>query len=114
MKIIFIDTETTGLNSQKHDIIQLAGLVVEDGKVIDSFNYKCQPVNWTDISPQALQVNNTTYEQLHSYETPKESFVKFLVFISTYRRNLVIMTFHFFGYGDNLVLVNNRCFLLLW
>ena len=78
MKIIFIDTETTGLNSQKHDIIQLAGLVVEDGKVIDSFNYKCQPVNWTDISPQALQVNNTTYEQLHSYETPKESFVKFL------------------------------------
>lgn len=84
MRIIFIDTETTGLNSQKHDIIQLAGLVVENGKVIDSFNYKCQPVNWKDISPQALQVNNTTFEQLRSYASPKDAFKQFHEVLNKY------------------------------
>ena len=78
MKIIFIDTETTGLSSQKNDIIQIAGLVTEDGKVLDEFNFKCQPVNWNTISKQALQINNTTIEDLKKYEMPQATFIHFL------------------------------------
>lgn len=78
MKIIFIDTETTGLSSHKNDIIQIAGLVTEDRKILDEFNFKCQPVNWKTISKQALQVNNTTVEQLKTYELPQATFIHFL------------------------------------
>jgi DNA polymerase III alpha subunit (gram-positive type) len=78
MKIIFIDTETTGLSCQKHDIIQIAGLVTEDNKILDEFNFKCQPINWDTISKQALQINNTTVEDLKSYEMPQATFIHFL------------------------------------
>ena len=78
MKIIFIDTETTGLNSQKHDIIQIAGLITEDKKILDEFNFKCQPVNWNTISKQALQINNTTIDDLKKYEMPQATFIHFL------------------------------------
>ena len=84
MRILFIDTETTGLNSQKNDIIQIAGQVVEDGLVLESFNFKCQPVNWDTISPQALQVTNTTIAQLRTYENPKDTFAKFLAVLVKY------------------------------
>ena len=78
MKIIFIDTETTGLSSKIHDIIQIAGLVTEDGKILDEFNFKCQPVNWKSISKQALQINNTSIDDLKKYEMPQATFIHFL------------------------------------
>lgn len=78
MKIIFIDTETTGLNSHKNDIIQIAGLVTEDKKILDEFNFKCQPVNWNTISKQALQINNTTLDDMKKYEMPQATFIHFL------------------------------------
>jgi DNA polymerase III alpha subunit (gram-positive type) len=78
MKIIFIDTETTGLSCKHHDIIQIAGLVTEDKKILDEFNFKCQPVNWNSISKQALQINNTTVEDLKKYELPQATFIHFL------------------------------------
>lgn len=78
MKIIFIDTETTGLNCKHHDIIQIAGLVTEDKKILDEFNFKCQPVNWDSINKKALQINNTTLEDLEKYELPQATFIHFL------------------------------------
>jgi DNA polymerase III epsilon subunit-like protein len=81
MKIVFIDTETTGMNRTENDIIQIAGVVLENGKEIDSFDYKCQPVNWDKINSYALKVNNTTREQLKTYPTPKETFKRLLYFL---------------------------------
>lgn len=78
MKIIFIDTETTGLSHQKHDIIQLAGLVTEGKKILDEFNFKCQPINWNTISKEALKVNNTSEDDLKKYEMPQATFIHFL------------------------------------
>ncbi len=75
MKIIFIDTETTGLNTTKNDIIQIAGVITENKEIVDEFNFKCQPVNWNTISSQALQVTNTTIEQLKTYEMPQATFI---------------------------------------
>lgn len=84
MKIIFIDTETTGLSHQKHDIIQIAGLVTEDKKILDEFNFKCQPVNWDTISKEALKINNTTEEDLKKYEMPQATFIHFLKILEKY------------------------------
>ena len=41
MKVIFIDTETTGFDDKRNDIVQIAGLVTENKKILESFNFKC-------------------------------------------------------------------------
>jgi DNA polymerase III alpha subunit (gram-positive type) len=66
MKIIFIDTETTGLSADNNDVVQIAGYVTENRKVLDSFNLKCQPLNWGSIHPKAVEVTHPhqTYAQV--------------------------------------------------
>jgi len=81
MKIIMIDTETTGLSTADNDVIQIGAIVRIDNKIVDEINVKCQPVNWDKISPYALKVNNSTIEDLKKYKLPKEvwkTFYKFL------------------------------------
>ena len=38
MKVIYFDTETSGLNCRNCKIIELAMLVVEDGKIVEEYN----------------------------------------------------------------------------
>lgn len=59
MKIIFFDTETTGLDAKIHGIHQLAGEIVINGKVVDKFDYRVQPFKGCEIDPEALKVSNT-------------------------------------------------------
>jgi len=76
MKLFFVDVETTGMDSKKHDIIQIAILISNNFKLEAKYNFKCQPVNWDDINQIALNVNNSTIEQLKTYEDPKETWKK--------------------------------------
>lgn len=59
MKIIFFDTETTGLDAKIHGMHQLAGEIVIDGKVADKFDYRVRPFKGCEIDPEALKVSNT-------------------------------------------------------
>lgn len=78
MKIIFIDTETTGLNATTNDVVQIAGYITENQKVLDSFNLRCQPLNWKSIHPQALSITHPTktytevIEEFKSYDNPRD------------------------------------------
>ena len=54
MKLLWLDVETTGLNKEKCDIIQIAGIVVIDGEEKERFNFKCQPINWENIEPTSI------------------------------------------------------------
>ncbi len=60
-KLAFIDIETTGLDRDEHEIIELAVLVtqIKDGKleVIDELDLKIQPKNIEKAEPQALRIN---------------------------------------------------------
>lgn len=75
-KIIFIDTETTGTDPNKNGLIQIAGIVYEsintrgELKELDRFDWKLKPFESDLIEPAALQVNNTTQEQLAEYPDP--------------------------------------------
>lgn len=57
----FIDVETTGLDKDKHEIIELAAVIAKnkDGifTVIDELDLKIQPKNIEKADPQALRVN---------------------------------------------------------
>lgn len=82
MKILFVDTETTGLSPKKQDIIQIGAVVMENRTVIDEINIKCQPVQWDNINSYALKVNNSTVEQLKTYELPRDAWDKFHAFVT--------------------------------
>lgn len=84
MKKIWIDTETTGLDPQAHDICQLAGIIEVDGKELREFDYKIRPLNFDSISEDALAVNGLTIEQLKAFPDAKDVLVEFIALLSGY------------------------------
>lgn len=83
MKILFADTETTGLSSKQgmHEIVQVGGIITEGRTVLESVSVKSQPVNWDKISQQALDVTNLTVEKLKTYSKPVDAFNEFYAVI---------------------------------
>lgn len=70
MKIIYFDTETTGVDPRVHEIVQFAAIVEIDGNVVEEVNWNCQPTRWISIDPQALLTTGLTKEKLQSFEVP--------------------------------------------
>lgn len=54
----FFDTETTGLDPEVHEIIQIAGILTDpEYNLIKEAKANLMPRDWTKASPEALQVN---------------------------------------------------------
>lgn len=62
MKILFIDTETTGLSFQKSGLTQLSGIVRIDKKDVETFNFFIKPFKGAEINKKALEVQGKTLE----------------------------------------------------
>jgi len=73
-KVFYFDVETTGFDSKKNDITQLAGMIEIDGKIKEDFNIRIQPINWDDISEDALEVTGIGIEELKKFPTAKENY----------------------------------------
>ena len=84
MKILWLDTETTGLNREKCDIIQIAGIVTVDGEEKERFNFRCQPVNWENIEPASFEKTGMTLEKLKELSLPQEIYLKFKELLDKY------------------------------
>ncbi len=62
----FIDTETTGLNAERHEIIEVAGIIVRitnpadsaSYEVLDQFEYRIKPERIGDADPLSLKINH--------------------------------------------------------
>jgi DNA polymerase-3 subunit epsilon len=65
-KFLYCDTETTGTDPAKHGLIQIAGIIVVDGKEVESFNLKLKPHKNDTIEVEALKVNGITADQLEA------------------------------------------------
>lgn len=62
MKVIYFDTETTGLNFLEHEIIELAMLVVEDGRIVEEYD---RFINiGKDLPPKIIEITGITDEML--------------------------------------------------
>jgi DNA polymerase-3 subunit epsilon len=83
-KILWFDTETTGLDPVKNDIIQLAGIVEIDGKEVGTFDYKCQPFDYTTIQQDALDTHGMTLEQIKTFEVPGQIQYNFTKMLAQY------------------------------
>lgn len=70
MKLLWFDTETTGLDPIKNDVIQIAGKIIVAGEEIEKFNLVCQPHNYETIDDGALAINGRTVEELKTFDDP--------------------------------------------
>ena len=81
MKLIYIDTETTGTDAKLNGIIQLAG-IIEANDDIREFNFKIKPFDGDIIEDRALEVSHTTREMLDGYMSPTEAHLAFTTLLS--------------------------------
>lgn len=65
MKIALLDCETTGLDAQLHEILEIAVIVFDDEtlQVLDTYEAKVRPEHIETAHPKALAVNGYTPEE---------------------------------------------------
>jgi DNA polymerase-3 subunit epsilon len=71
MKVLWIDTETTGLEPGKHGIVQLAMIIEIDHQVAEEQTFAMNPVG-KERSPEAMAIHGITEETLATYEPATE------------------------------------------
>lgn len=87
MKVICIDTETTGVDVNIHGICTLAAIVYIGGKEVDCIELKLNPLTYNkkiEVNPQALEVNGLTMEEIQSYTPSAAAFNDFVAFLEKY------------------------------
>lgn len=64
--LLLIDIETTGLDVKKHEIIQLAAVLLDRKTLKEkkSFNSYIKPEKWRSRDPVAMAVNKIDYRQI--------------------------------------------------
>ena len=85
-KIIFIDTETGGVNSEKAALIQLSGIIRIDKKDVEKFNFYIKPFENSEVTEKALEVQGRTLEELKTdkYVEEKEVYKQFINLLDKY------------------------------
>lgn len=64
MKILYLDTETSGLDHTRHALLEVALIVEVDGKVLDERVYKLRPHDTATLEPEALRINGISNDSL--------------------------------------------------
>ena len=85
-KIIFIDTETGGVNAEKSSLIQLSGIIEVNGVEKEKFNFYIKPFKNSEVNEKALEVQGRTLEELGTEKYIDESIIykKFLEILDKY------------------------------
>lgn len=85
-KVIYIDTETTGLSPVENGLIEVACIVEENGKVKDRFEclinpdtYQCKVVV---VSDEALEINGRTFKEMATFPDSEDQFKRFIKFLN--------------------------------
>lgn len=83
MKLIYLDTETDGLDPKKNSIVQLAGIIRVNGQE-EEFDFKMAPWPGRESDPEALAVSGRTVEEVKAYPPAPEVFRLFIALLSKY------------------------------
>lgn len=83
MKILWYDTETTGL-TENSAMFQISGVIEIDGEEKEEFDIFCKPHEGADISEQALEVTGMSREELESFQSPKKAYEELVEIFSKY------------------------------
>ena len=84
MKLVYIDTETTGFDPKKNALIQIGFIYEEDGKVIGRKTYNIKPWEGCEWNPDAIEKTGITPEIAATYQDSKEAFNHFTRVLGKY------------------------------
>ena len=84
MKLFWFDLETTGLNPDKHGLIQIGCLIDQDGKMIDNFEIKIKPFKTDLLTKGAFEKTGVTVKQLKTFNEPLTALRKFEKFMEVH------------------------------
>ena len=84
MKQFFCDLETTGTDSAKHGIIQIAGAIVIDGNLKETFDWKVRPFAGDMVSAEASRITGITIEQMRDFPEASIVFQQLLAMLGHY------------------------------
>lgn len=112
MKQLFYDLETTGTMYWRNGIHQFSGMVVIDGEIKETFNYKVCPNPKADITEETLQVAGVSKEEILQYPPMQEVYSEFVQMLGKYV-DKYDKTDKFFLCGYNNASFDNQ-FLRAW
>lgn len=102
MKLLYFDTETTGLDVLRHNIVEIAMIVEIDKEVVYQTSINMQPITWDNISSEALEVTGLTIEKLKTFQTPQAGYQQILTVLDKYiDKYNTADKFHLAGYNVN-------------
>lgn len=88
---LWLDGETTGLDSLRNDIVQLACVPVLGGIEQDiTFNQYCQPIDYNEIDAGALMVNGLTVDFLRKQQTPQAMVSNLVIYAKQFNCRFII------------------------
>lgn len=88
---LWLDGETTGLDSLKNDIVQLACIPVCAGQRMPlTFNQYCQPLDYSEVDPGALAVNGLTIDFLKKQQTAQAMVNNLVLFAKQFNCKFII------------------------
>jgi DNA polymerase III alpha subunit (gram-positive type) len=86
-KLIYIDTETTGLSKISNGIIQLAYIIEIDGKVVKRGQFKVNPFSYKRprrVTEKALEVNGYKVEDFKGFMEASDAAYEFYAVMEKY------------------------------
>lgn len=84
MKVVDLDVETTGLDSKRHGIIQIAMNVWIDGVEIEKLNLLMCPFSTDEIDDETLELSGLTRQEIENRPAPAEMYVSLIQSLSKY------------------------------
>lgn len=97
--LLVLDIESTGIDVTKHEIIQIAGVLIDKKTLKEkkSFSSYVKPKKWKQRSPEAMAVNHITWDQLKDAPDIKTVLKKF---VNVFGKDVIPTT-----YGGNLDII---------
>jgi DNA polymerase-3 subunit epsilon len=83
-KLFFFDVETTGLSTYKCAMHQIAGAIVINGVIKETFDIKLAPFEGAVIEDKALEVSHVTESQIKAYPPPINAYRQILKMLGKY------------------------------
>jgi len=84
MNLLWIDTETTGLDANKNDIIQIACIPVVNGVRQPSFMEFGKPMYWQNIQQEAIKVHGITLDQMEAFQPQEQLLENFINYVRSF------------------------------
>ena len=84
LKFFWVDCETTGLDPVATGIVQIAGIIMVNGKEVERFDLKCRPHPDDEIEEAALEVHGTSREEIMAYPEPGKVYKELTNMFSKY------------------------------